>query len=201
MSTQTITLTDDAKVGYDDGTWHASPSNFYISANTVSIGSATTNAATFTLSTTINAASTINSCYLRMYIGGASSGNNQRAIAIEETNPNSNTVWGSGHRPVGATYGSTLTGNDFIANSLRYNFGVADDNPQDLKTILQHLIDTYGQLTAGCLLNFGFNGAKVGGGFSQLHDPSSGEPPLLIIDWTPGNPPVPQFSQRIYILP
>jgi hypothetical protein len=186
MTTQTSTQTDGTRVGYDDGSWHGGNGNFFLSQG-ASIGVATSNAISFDIGVDVPAGSTVTAAYFRPYLTNTGTAVAKMRVACEAANPTGNTTWGSGHRPVGASFGSVLTAaSDWGGIPPAYNYGPSDTQSLDIHTLIQTLVNTYSGLQVGDIVNLGLQ--HDGTGFIQLGDPNSAgstQSPQLIITWTP----------------
>lgn len=192
MASQTIPQTSVTNCGYDDGSWHNGAGNFYLTGALDFVGGGTqVGACSFSPTSTIPAGSTINSCYCRLYVTATNSGQFQAKFAFQAVAPGSAVIWSSTNRPVGATY-KTAVGQSSLLNWPDYSpptyaFGPSDNAALilDLKNALQPIVDSYGAINSGSLLNIAFAAhLTINSTYALLGDANGANPPQLLIDWT-----------------
>lgn len=184
MANQTISITDTLDDGYSDAPWTVTPPQYFSS-----FGSS---GWTFRLATQITAGSTITKAYARFWRLSTFGGGTQTArLRIENADPATNTRWSGSHLTTGATF---LTGDEgesgIVYASDQYVFGEGDLYPIDLTADVQALVDSYGTLNVGDIINVAYDDPASGGGYAEVEDSATGtHPPQFFIEWTAGAAP------------
>jgi hypothetical protein len=180
MATQTLTITNDTNDGYGAGSWDSSAPN-YLSVNEKCGWS-------FSVTSQITSGSTITKAYLRCNTNAVFTGTLTSTIAAENADPATNTVWSGSHLADGATMltGATTASWNCVDFQNVWMFGEADNRPADITADIQSLVNSFGAIEIGHIINIRHAATGAGGAYSEIESGGGTNQPELYIEWTPG---------------
>ena len=177
MPSQTITLSSDTNDGYGAGSWDSSAPN-YLAANEDTGWS-------FAVTTQIPAGATISKAYLRINTNTTYSGSLISTLQVENADPATNTIWSGSHVAQGATCYTGATSASWNCTDYQnaWMFGESDSLPLNLSADVQSLVDNFGAIEVGHIINVRHS-STGSGPFIEIESAGETNSPALYIEWT-----------------